>query len=125
MPLDVIAPEDGKRGDVLIGENLHLIVADDHGDVRAMLIEIIGQLANRILVAIVPFPHDFGRNQVGEMRILAKGNHLVERVRFAVVEMPGLRDRRRPDPASTSGGIESMGPCEVPSPKVIFAMWLP
>jgi hypothetical protein len=94
MPFYVIAPEDGECGDVLVGENLHLVVAHDHGDVGPMLIEIIGKLSDRILVAVVPLQHDFRRDLISQMGVLSQGHHLVERIGLALVEMPRLAIER-------------------------------
>ena len=90
MSFHVIAPKDRKRRHVLLGEDLHLIVADDHGDVRTMLVEIIGKLANRILAARVALQRDFRRDLVGKVRIFVECHHLIEVVSLALIEVLGI-----------------------------------
>ena len=66
MAFHIISPEQGKRGNVTAGENFHLVVAHHDRDVGPMLVEEIGQAANRILAPLVAGQGDSGRNLRGQ-----------------------------------------------------------
>ena len=101
---------------------LHLIVADDDSDVSPAGIDNVPKFRYCLTAPRMPLAADFGRALLSETLRLAPADEFVERVGFALKVMARIRPIRLSRSGQSSGAIESMGPCDVPNPRMMSAI---
>ncbi len=73
------------------GENLHLIVSDNDGDVWLRFFEDVAQLADRLLAPGMPFAENLRRKLLGQAHARPQPDHLIEVVDLPLKVMFGIR----------------------------------
>ena len=120
--LDGLAEAHHEGRDVGVLEHLHLVVADQDGDVGLRLLEHPRHLGHGALAGVVALLLDRQLDLLLQVLLGAQLRQLVELERAVAKDQRGIAPVGFDPAAPLFGRRRQQGPCEAPMPSTIFAM---